>query len=511
MNSNSLPIALMTSLITTFQDPHGLSWGDDDSKDKQLGRSLSYLIVFSTLGLISRWSYGVKLLSASVGNDPRRIPSSDEQSDQAIDHGLRSPDPESVPFLRSNSIDELTSQSDLDEIHHPISTPRTHSNPYRQTTFESDLVPSRSDVDPSTNDPSSQHPPPSSSSPLTPTPASPSKPHDPLAQPGLLRPIFHSFPNVREYWSHSISSKRNSLSTSYTISTMASGYESIEPDPQPDHHTIVAHSIIPDPRPRPPSRHPVSKQIIQTIRPLMKRTKKFVRWLIVRPMLRINQFMTPPLYSAFLSLVVVCLPSLQSYLEKISPLRSALKSAGNVSVPLTLVVLGAYFHTTHDQSIHSSKSNDLTREPAGPSRVSVTPKSSKSKQTERLTIVASILSRMIITPLILVPLLFIVLRYFHRVANEDDPNSGPSARFHEDPCFILVTVLLIGAPPAITLAQMTSSNPYPKGSEAYRLQASQNSRFEKLVSRTLLISYAIITPPTTIALVVLGLLIEANR
>jgi len=49
MNSNSLPIALMQSLVVTVP---GLKWGEDDNKNAMLGRALSYLVVYSTLGMI---------------------------------------------------------------------------------------------------------------------------------------------------------------------------------------------------------------------------------------------------------------------------------------------------------------------------------------------------------------------------------------------------------------------------------------------------------------------------
>lgn len=62
MNSNSLPIALMQSLTVTVD---GLRWGPHDNKDAMLGRALSYLVLFSTLGIILRWSYGIKLLSTA--------------------------------------------------------------------------------------------------------------------------------------------------------------------------------------------------------------------------------------------------------------------------------------------------------------------------------------------------------------------------------------------------------------------------------------------------------------
>ena len=49
MNSNSLPVALMQSLATTVPF---LKWGPDDTVDAMFGRSLTYLVVFSTLGMI---------------------------------------------------------------------------------------------------------------------------------------------------------------------------------------------------------------------------------------------------------------------------------------------------------------------------------------------------------------------------------------------------------------------------------------------------------------------------
>jgi auxin efflux carrier family protein len=51
MNSNALPIALMQSLVVSVPD---LMWGDDDNKDVMLGRALTYLTMYSTLGMVVR-------------------------------------------------------------------------------------------------------------------------------------------------------------------------------------------------------------------------------------------------------------------------------------------------------------------------------------------------------------------------------------------------------------------------------------------------------------------------
>ena len=49
MNSNSLPIALLQSLVVAVP---GLHWGDDDTESAMVGRALSYLTVCSTLGMV---------------------------------------------------------------------------------------------------------------------------------------------------------------------------------------------------------------------------------------------------------------------------------------------------------------------------------------------------------------------------------------------------------------------------------------------------------------------------
>jgi auxin efflux carrier family protein len=49
MNSNSLPVALMQSLVMTVPS---LQWGSDDDPSAMLGRALTYLVLYSSLGMI---------------------------------------------------------------------------------------------------------------------------------------------------------------------------------------------------------------------------------------------------------------------------------------------------------------------------------------------------------------------------------------------------------------------------------------------------------------------------
>lgn len=58
----------MQSLTYTVD---GLKWGTQDTRDAMLGRALSYLVLFSTLGIILRWSYGIQLLSTADDDSPK--------------------------------------------------------------------------------------------------------------------------------------------------------------------------------------------------------------------------------------------------------------------------------------------------------------------------------------------------------------------------------------------------------------------------------------------------------
>lgn len=57
------------------------------------------------------------------------------------------------------------------------------------------------------------------------------------------------------------------------------------------------------------------------------------------------QFMTMPLFAALASIVVALTPPLQYFLDKpVHPVKGFLDAAGNCSIPVTLIILGAYFY-----------------------------------------------------------------------------------------------------------------------------------------------------------------------
>jgi hypothetical protein len=54
MNSNSLLITLIQSVVINVR---GLEWGPDNTRGGMLGRALTYLVLYSTLGLMVRTYY----------------------------------------------------------------------------------------------------------------------------------------------------------------------------------------------------------------------------------------------------------------------------------------------------------------------------------------------------------------------------------------------------------------------------------------------------------------------
>lgn len=142
------------------------------------------------------------------------------------------------------------------------------------------------------------------------------------------------------------------------------------------------------------------------------------------------EFMTVPLWAALLSLIVACIPPLQHALdEHVQPIKGALNQAGNCSIPLTLVVLGAYFYSPPDPEAARSRAAlpstrargrslsttwsqlslvDNVREmfkmrKRSPSRAAQTSKEKRPGETK--TVVIAVLARMVITPLLLLPVL----------------------------------------------------------------------------------------------------------
>lgn len=143
-----------------------------------------------------------------------------------------------------------------------------------------------------------------------------------------------------------------------------------------------------------------------------------------------NEFMTVPLWAAVASLIVACIQPLQHALDQhMQPIKGALASAGNCSIPLTLIVLGAYFYKPKETPEEAERGRSLSTKKSTGSllksvrealdlksrwknhnrrrtegSVSSIPKP-EGQPGETRTVIIAILSRMVIVPLLLMPLM----------------------------------------------------------------------------------------------------------
>ncbi|GAA5874134.1 hypothetical protein JCM8547_008383 [Rhodosporidiobolus lusitaniae] len=515
-NSNSLPIALMQSLIG---EKLPLAWGPHDTKDAMLGRGLSYLVLFSSLGIIVRWSIGVRLLTSAETEQDEPAPASadPEAALPASSAGSNADASSSETTLRaSTSASEINASGEDEEeegregvgeqegdallkhkpstgsILKPSSSSTSHS---RQASSGSKLVILPSD-------------PVTTSSQTVPSSFPASLGNNGQQHQRKLRKqrgrIFQSFPNSRATSivasSEGGRSDDEDLDTDEELSDFAD-----EDDAEWGARRGFGRRFL--------SRSSFLGRFGRGVKKAGKKTwrglRKFGR--------KVGEFMTVPLWAAVLSLVVACIPPLQSVLNEAEPLKAAIRSAGACSVPITLVTLGAYFY--RPSSTSSSSTSPLravddpqpTPSPSSPRLFSSTllrrlrnpfaplpPLSSTlprgSGRGETRTVVVAVVTRMVLVPLCLIPLFAWYAKATVNVA--------------DDPVFVVVACLLIGSPTvrsvlllggegeekAITLAQISS--------------AAGTATFEALISRTLLISYAFLTAPTTIALVLAALWID---
>jgi len=218
---------------------------------------------------------------------------------------------------------------------------------------------------------------------------------------------------------------------------------------------------------------------------------------------KFNDFMTIPLWASLLSIVVALIQPLQhALLEHMPPVTGALKSAGNCSIPLTLVVLGAYFYPSQDEGPadgdgvavsprQEGKKKKLTTAPSNETLVQSMKgflqlrtfsksghdadgetrarKVKKVVPGETKTVAIAVLSRMIITPMLLMPFVALASKFnlqevfdefvFPFASNCRSPD-GLFSPLHS-PVFVISNVLLVSSPPALTLAQVRVSSLSP--------------------------------------------------
>ncbi|WWD21974.1 hypothetical protein CI109_106462 [Kwoniella shandongensis] len=439
-NSNSLPIALIQSLVIEVP---GLKWGDDDTKDQMLGRALTYLVLYSTLGMMP---------------EPEAINVSHHTA-ITQDHHVLSPEAlETVP--EGSEANPFFSAEERSRSKHS-----TSSFGVAPTTI--------------------REPSPSPTLTFT-TPGSAHSMHQPLA-------------HRRNTDSSHMSRRDSALSARRQPTRTESGREFwglpeapkrqrialIEEDSSDDDEDDEEWGDLTPPSLRRRGREPPQTRFKSYLRKVQNKAAAVGK--------SVNAFMTVPMYAALLSIFIAMIPPLQHQMARVTPLEQAIKSAGQCSIPVTLVVLGAFFYAPPPPSSLPQQSMNHASETESPAvtskntvggylerkfRALAKPSGPNPYPKENRTVFVAVISRMIITPLLMLPILATIAKYDLFEAAED-------------PVFILSAVLLVSSPPALTLAQIT--------------QAASGDAFERLISKTISWSYAILTPPLTLVYVVIGL------
>ena len=145
----------------------------------------------------------------------------------------------------------------------------------------------------------------------------------------------------------------------------------------------------------------------------------------------LGDFMNPPLVAILLAIVVALVPALHQvfFTEGTfinNSITSAISQSGDVAIPLILVVLGA-----------NLAKNTIVEDPNDPA--------SGHRAENRKILIASLVSRMVLPTIVMIPLLALVVKKL-------------SISIMGDPVFIVVCFLLSGAPSALQLAQICQIN-----------------------------------------------------
>lgn len=453
-NSNSLPIALVQSLVGVVP---GLKWGKSDTKDAMLGRALTYLVLYSTLGMVLRWSYGVKLLASADDEEPV-LPLSSEPEN----HGqnvivapaptttagrpvnVLSPEPigREDPF---NSLEALAASNRAS-----VTIPRgSLIGRGRSMSGDSEPRPASLPMSPS----------PLGRSPRGFSPAGPRQRRGSALSrsSSRSRPLPSRTDSGRDFWNLPEQPRRNEL---VDLAEDSSESEAEDADEWGGPEM------------------PLLRRRLSPSASLLRRAAVRARAIVASSWEAFYAFMTVPTWAALISIFIALIPPLQAFVKDIHPFVAAVKSAGQCSIPVTLVVLGAFFYTP-PPAVQLPDEIDHTLKKYIERKIrALTTREKSAYEGENRAVFVAVVSRMILVPLFFLP----VIAYIART----DP--FPAAA---DPVFILCSVLLVSSPPALTLAQLT--------------QAASGDAFERLISKTISWSYAVLTPPLTIAYVVIGL------
>jgi auxin efflux carrier family protein len=247
-----------------------------------------------------------------------------------------------------------------------------------------------------------------------------------LRPPPPSRPahFFYSFPNTPNPSQVRIGFDPTSVTTTTAVSVESTNGGTDFSDSDTDNEVPIELRTGLRSRRRRMMAEPTSTRFQSIVRRTRHRISRFWNAL--------NDFMTVPLWAALASLIVACTQPLQHALEVHMPaVKSALGSAGNCSIPVTLIVLGAYFHSAPNPAQTNNEQNGvmITTKPEPTSSLMAKVKRflnisrrggvAKPRAGETRTVVISVLSRMVITPLLILPMMVLSTKFsLHSVFDE---------------------------------------------------------------------------------------------
>ncbi|KAF5250166.1 hypothetical protein FANTH_4586 [Fusarium anthophilum] len=412
-NSNSLPISLVLSLSQTLK---GLHWdkvpGDND--DEVGARGILYLLIFQQLGQLVRWSWGYHVLLAPKDKYP-------EYREEIAEEGQRYHDDENQDqYQNAPLIDGLDGETEDEGDSHSIDS--QNYDPAGRTPVANA---SRVSLAVSSDDE-----------------YLPKKPHfkNNQEQPDIVAPLngnegsMDSFPRV----------------------------PALEDQEEPTGIADRTKSAIKSPfiSLGKATSQTLSKWYQKSPAPV-KSCLKFSKRVAGKFNNFIWEFMNPPLWAMLIAILVASIPALQRlFFEEGSfvqnSVTNAVRSSGDVAVPLILVVLGANL-------ARNTMAKDEALDP-------------EEERIGNKLLIASLLCRMVLPTAIMAPMLALMAKYV-------------PVSILDDPIFVIVCFLLTGAPSALQLAQICQIN----------------SVFEKTMGRILFQSYVIWILPSTLILVMMAL------
>ena len=398
-NSNSLPISLVMSLSQTIS---GLHWrkipGDND--DEVGARGILYLLIFQQLGQLVRWSWGYHVLLAPKSKYL-------EYQDEIAEEGQYRDEPASGG--QNQQIWGLDGETDREDIESDGSDSQTYSPAGRTPVVSRSRV---SLIDPSDDFPAKKH--------SSDMPQILINGHDDTVSQ------IHSFPDMENNQNVDTAPLRTD---SFPIRLRRRFSNTTQTWKQSVHSRLVQ---LYDRVPKPVQKFWDLADIAFT------KCNKFL-W----------EFMNPPLWAMLVAVLVASIPPLQRlFFEDGSFVRnsvtSAIKSNGDVAVPLILVVLGANLARNT-----AAKDDAFELDP-------------EEEKIGTKLLIASLISRMLLPTIIMAPILALLAKHLN-------------ISILDDPIFVIVCFLLTGAPSALQLAQICQIN----------------NVFEKTMGRILFQSYVI--------------------